>query len=224
MKYSKENKSLYFDGDGDYLELTKNADFSNGFTFEIYANLERLRYDNGSGNENSGLFCKMPALNSYYAISMRFGYTHDIGIAKFNSTSSWYGSGDRIRTISAGSIFLLDEDCGYTVGEDFYLTFIYKRYNDKNPEWSEKADKLEYYINGNLYGYTYYGIDSFDEGARTWNKVSSHFFLGVCPWFDDGNLYYLKGNVYCSRLYERALSREEVKENVTKTQLYRNLN
>lgn len=32
VKYSNENKSLYFDGDGDYLELSKNADFSNGFT------------------------------------------------------------------------------------------------------------------------------------------------------------------------------------------------
>ena len=48
VKYSSENKSLYFDGDGDYLELAKSSDFSNGFTFEIYANLDRIRYENGS--------------------------------------------------------------------------------------------------------------------------------------------------------------------------------
>ena len=58
VKYSKENKSLYFDGDGDYLELSKNADFSNGFTFEIYANLERLLYYNKSGEIGSGIFAK----------------------------------------------------------------------------------------------------------------------------------------------------------------------
>ena len=48
VTYSKENKSLYFDGDGDYLELSKKADFSNGCTFEIYANLDRILYYNKS--------------------------------------------------------------------------------------------------------------------------------------------------------------------------------
>ena len=66
VKYSNENRALYFDGDGDYLELSKNADFSNGFTFEIYANLERLEYNNGSNAPDSlSLFCK---INRVYEI------------------------------------------------------------------------------------------------------------------------------------------------------------
>ena len=38
---------------------------------------------------------------------------------------------------------------------------------------------------------------------------------------NNGNLYYLKGNVYCTRLYEKALSSVEVEFNVETTQLYR---
>lgn len=111
--------------------------------------------------------------------------------------------------------------CGYKENEDFYLTFIYRKYDKNNPQWEEEADKVEYYINGNLYGYTYYGIDSYEEGCNIWNNKESHFYLGVCPWHEVGNLYYLKGNVYCTRLYEKALTENEVQENVNKTKLYR---
>ena len=221
VKYSSEKKSLYFDGDGDYLELAKSSDFSDGFTFEIYANLERLRYDNGSGFSCLGLFCKMPSLNSMLTQSMRSGWTYLETIGKFNNSSSWYGNKNAkvLSTGNEGSV--VSKTCGYNVNEDFYLTFVYRRYNSANPQWTEKADKVEYYINGELYGYTYYGIDSYNNGCQTWNTDNSHFYLGVCPWCTDGNLYYLKGNVYCTRLYEKALSSDEVKLNVETTQLYR---
>ena len=81
--------------------------------------------------------------------------------------------------------------------------------------------QIEYYIDGNLYGYTYYRTHDYDKGCTSWNNENSHFYLGVCPWFASENLYYLKGNVYCSRLYERALSSEEVQKNVKQTELYR---
>ena len=97
----------------------------------------------------------------------------------------------------------------------------YKRISSSILQWKEKADKVECYIDGQLYGYTYYGIESYNQGARTWNTNSSHFYLGVYPWYSDGNLYYLKGDVYCTRLYERALSDTEVEFNVEKTKLYR---
>ena len=222
VSYSKEKKALYFDGDGDYLELSKNADFSDGFTFEIYANLERLRYDNGSEWKCLGLFCKIPDLKNSYAKAMRFGYASDQMIGRFYPMSSWYGAGDKLYTQNNGNICA--DECGYEENQDFYLTFIYRKYNSENPEWGEVADKVEYYINGDLYGYTYYGIDSYNEGCKSWNKSDAHFYLGVCPLWSDGNLYYLKGNVYCTRLYEKALSPNEVNENVKKTKLYRQIN
>ena len=221
VKYSSENKSLYFDGYGDYLEFTKNADLGNGFTFEIYANLEQLKYNNGSGYLGLGLFCKMPSLKAKPELAMRFGDTGYHTICKFYDTSSWQGNGSILYTTNGGEV--ASEECGYNVGEDFYLTFIYRKYNEFNPKWNEKADKIEYYINGDLYGYTYYGIDSYKKGCDIWNNEQSHFYLGVSPWYANGNLYYLKGNVYCARLYERELSSDEVKENVNKTKLYRQI-
>lgn len=219
VTYSKKNKSLYFDGDGDYLELSKKEDFSNGFTFEIYANLDRILYSDKSGRIGSGLFCKLTSLKNELTQSMRFGLLSYNTICKFCYRSSWYGKKQKIETKDFGEV--IAEDAGYTQNKDFYLTFVYRRYNKENPEWDEVADKIEYYINGNLYGYTYYGIDSYDEGCRSWNTDTAHFYLGVCPWYEAGNLYYLKGNVYCSRLYERALSSEEVGKNVKQTELYR---
>lgn len=220
VTYSKENKSIYFDGDEDYLELSKNADFSNGFTFEIYANLDRILYYNKSGKIGSGLFCKLSSLEKDVTQAMRFGYAEGGTICKLNGNSTWQGYGEKIKTSSA--ICTIDENnCGYEQNKDFYLTIVYRRYDENNPQWAEKADKFEYYIDGKLYGYTYYGIDSYNFGCKSWNTDNSHFYLGVCPWHVSGNLYYLKGNVYCSRLYERALSSEEVKKNVKQTELYR---
>ena len=218
VKYSGENKSLYFDGDGDYLELAKSSDFSNGFTFEIYANLERLDYNNGSNKNGQGMFCKMPTLAYGNTFAMRFGTTEG-RIGKFYGNSSWTGRGENLSTTRTGDVFV--DDYGYNITEDFYLTFVYRRYDANNPQWDEVADKIEYYINGNLYGYTYYGIDSYDEGSKTWNDNNSHFYLGVCPWWNNGNLYYLKGNVYCTRLYERDLTSDEIQKNVSSTQIYR---
>ena len=101
VKYSNENRALYFDGDGDYLELSKNADFSNGFTFEIYANLERLEYNNGSNAPDSlSLFYKMPSIYNGLTESMRFGYIKSNNmICRFNNTSSWDGTGNKLYTI-----------------------------------------------------------------------------------------------------------------------------
>lgn len=120
------------------------------------------------------------------------------------------------------------EDFGYQANQDFYLTFIYRVYDNSKDdksydEYMKKynVDKVEYYINGKIFGYTYYGKEGYKDGLNTWNNGNCPFFLGVCPWNADGNLYYLKGNVYCTRLYEKALSSDEVKLNVETTQLYR---
>ena len=90
-----------------------------------------------------------------------------------------------------------------------------------NQNKKNNVDKVEYYINGKIFGYTYYGKEGYKDGLNTWNNENCPFFLGVCPWNANGNLYYLKGNVYCTRLYEKALSSDEVKLNVETTQLYR---
>ena len=222
--YNPSTKALVFNcsesndgGIGGYLELKRNdVDFSNGFTFEIYANILRKEYQShtyaSSSKKGLGLFCRMPTLESSYTQALRFGYTQANTICKFNSASSWNGSGSRMSTGSTGSVSV--NTAGYNVNEDFYLTFVYNR------DASDK-DKIEYYINGELYGYTYYGKNSYNTGLNTWNKDTCPFFVGVSPWHANGNLYYLKGSVYSCRLYTDAMTAEEVKDNMDMTQKYR---
>ena len=220
--YNPTSKALVFNcseentaGIGGYLELKRSGvNFSNGFTFEIYANLLRKDYESHTlaGNRGLGLFCRMPTLNSSYTQALRFGYTKAGTICKFNSKSSWTGSGSKLSTGSTGSVAVSNP--GYNVNEDFYLTFVYNR-DDSG------KDKIEYYINGELYGYTHYGKGSYNKGLETWNKDTCPVFVGVSPWHANGNLYFLKGSVYSCRLYTDAMTPEEVKDNFDMTQKYR---
>jgi hypothetical protein len=242
VSYSATDKALLFNesesntaGEGGYLELTRSGvDFSNGFTFEIYANLSRTLYANSSGSRGLGLFCRIPTLNSNYTQSIRFGYAESSSnsgvLCKFNSNSSWYSTGVGLWTHPAGSV--LSSSCGYDVNEDFYLTFVYIAYDSsKDSEYQtnhydeymieNNVDKIEYYINGILYGYTYYGHNSYQNGLNTWNNDSCPFFLGVCPWGGNGNLYYLKGKVYSTRLYTTPMTAEQASENRDATMQYR---
>lgn len=241
VQYDSSSKALLFNedtlnnptGEGGYLELKRSGvDFSNGFTFEMYANLSRLVYDNNLGytnTKNAGYFCRTKSLTNVEDVTyaMRFGYSDVKTICKFYIRSSWYGEGQNLGITKNGDIRILG-DCGYNKNEDFYLTFVYRAYNsskqDENyDEYMKKnnVDKIEYYINGELYGYTYNGKDSYAEGLNTWNNDECPFFLGVCPWYAVGNLYYLKGKVYTTRLYTTSMTSEEVKENMDMTQKYR---
>ena len=228
---NKQKKSLYFDGDGDYLELAKTGlSFENGFTFEFYGNLERLRYDNKNEgeNQNLGLFCRIENLLEGDVVnSMRFGATYDDLICKFYGSSTVYGRniGSGLQTISNGGIKIKEttNGFGYAVNEPFYLTFVYRRASELGEtEDVNDADKIEYYVNGELKGYTYFGSDSFENAREQWDKDSCHFFVGCSPWERIGNIYYLKGNVYSVRLYQKTLTEEEVQKNKEATIQYRN--
>ena len=105
---------------------------------------------------------------------------------------------------------------GYGINEDFYLTFVYK-IND-----TESLDRLNYYINGDLYGYTYYGHQGYEEGLSTWNSNDCPLFIGVCPLDITGCLYFMKGRFYALRLYNYSMTETEVADSFDTTQKYRN--
>lgn len=236
--YDSSSKALFFNedsinnpnGEGGYLELKRNdVDFSNGFTFEIYANLSRLMYNNKkeSNIEANGFFCRIPNLNANRVMSMRFGLVSTKTIGKFTQPSSYSGKNSNLSTESTGEIRISNFE-KFQENKNFYMTFIYRHYNDKKEDENyddymknNKVDKVEVYVDGNLYGYTYYGSGSYNNGLNIWNNESCHFYLGVSPWYGDGNLYYLKGKVYTTRLYTTSMTPEEVKNNMEITQKYR---
>ena len=242
VQYDSSSKALLFNedtvnnptGEGGYLELKRSGvDFSNGFTFEMYANLSRLKYFNGrdTNYECAGLFCRIPTLNSEFLYSMRFGAANDsftgTTVGRLARYSEWTGTGKNMQT-GVSSNIMTGDNYGYKANEDFYLTFVYRVYDsskqDENyDEYMKKnnVDKIEYYINGEMFGYTYFGKEGYKDGLSVWNNDNCPFFLGVCPWNGDGNLYYLKGKVYTTRLYTTSMTSKEVKENMDMTQKYR---
>lgn len=226
VKYDNSSKALLFNedtinnpnGEGGYLELKRNdVDFSNGFTFEIYANLSRTRYNNGSRIINMGLFCRIPYLEANRMSALRFlgtgeNWNNVYAMAKFNDGSSYINSEGNIRTDAEGNVTSTKEI--FNANEDVYFTFVYRVENNE-------VDKIEVYSNGELIGKTGYGHNSYINGLNVWNSSKCPFFLGVCPWGSNGNLYYLKGKVYTTRLYTTSMTPEEVKNNMDMTQKYR---
>ncbi len=232
VEYSSSDKALLFNestsntlGEGGYLETTRNGiDFSNGFTFEMYFNADRILYKRYNYDPSQytlrhsgfGLFCRMPSLESSFKNAMRFGYTDDNYICKFYQAPIGYITpieGNKIRMSNHGSVDTVASNPGYVANTDVYLTFVYKK--------EASADIVEYYINGEKYGTTNYYSEYYKEGLKSWNKDSCPFFIGVCPWFKDGNLYYLKGKVYSTRLYTTAMTEEQVMANRNATMQYR---
>lgn len=116
------------------------------------------------------------------------------------------------------------------VGKDFYLDIVYtvfeedndnKNYDDYMRE-NKTVDKVGVYLNGELYGYGYYGHKGYEIGLSTWNNDNYDFYIGIAKKNSNMNLYYLKGNCYSTRLYQRGLNKDEIKLNYDKTVKYRN--
>ena len=104
---------------------------------------------------------------------------------------------------------------GYKEGEDFYLTFVYECKEDG------EFDECWYYVNGDLFCNTPFDRNGFLSGLGVWNEDDCPFFLGVTPWFSNGNLYFLKGLVYATRLYTIPMVSSQVKANYDMTLKYR---
>ena len=191
----------------------------------MYANLRELEKNNGTeGAEALGLFSKIKDLttNTKVTNAMRFGYLYTDSeskekgvIAKFYGKSNGKIIGDGLVYDQYGGFHVLN-GLGYNANEDFYLTFVYRRTASV-----PKNDTVEYYINGNLIGKCEQDKESFEKGRNIWDNDECPFYIGAVPWYKDGNIYYLNGNVYSVRLYQKALTEQEVKDNMNATVKYR---
>ncbi len=180
VEYDSESKALIFDGVDDYLELTKAGNLGNGFTFEMYMNLDKVR--NGvAGQESCGLFCKISDLNATYTDSMRFGFCSSGAVAKFSDTTTWSGPGLKMNTNGYGDINFDTKEYDNWEQQNKYITIVYYRYKDYqskstgNTEIDEfmksiQNDVLVYYIDGVLYGYAGFGSNTYDTFFKTWGR------------------------------------------------------
>ena len=233
LKFNEDNNNTK--GEGGYVKLAKTEeggkiDFSNGFTFEMYCNLSRI-LTGGSLYENSkfmGLFCRMNNLAGKCDSSMRFGYGQDNVFAKFFGASQENINGSRMIVDNLGGVKFIGES-PFKENEDFYMTIVYdakntsmtkEDYEKMEDKYDGYVDKLELYINGEKYGETDYYSYVYKCGLDVWNN-NCPFFVGVCPWSGENNLYYLKGLVYTTRLYTKPMTEEQVKNSYDMTLKYR---
>ena len=246
--YDNTNKSLKFNedednnpnGEGGYLKLNKKGlTFKNGFTFEFYGKLTREPYVNTMHktyfkNESRciGMFCRTNDPFGQNGKTMRFALSNQGWLCDFCNVSDWTGYGEKLRTSTGGDIWVGDgfDDYGISVNNDFYMTVVYTVYdeNEKNQtnfddymKENKTVDKINYYINGKLYGYTYYGKQSFKVGVDEWDNDNYNFLVGLTSVNAVGNLYFLKGLNYTTRLYTISLTPDQVKLNYDMTLKYR---
>ena len=208
-----EKKSFKFNGNN-YIELYSDNgfDFSNGFTFEFYGNITgtvNATYDNtfaGLLNLWEGKYIKQPGT--------RFGYLFDVeklhyslAIWKKGYVGSWSQS---------GAIWNQQYEINDFLDKDCYLTLVFEPLEDNTV--SQKI-----YKDGELLAEGDLSKDYYNDFIAE-AKNSKYIELGRCSMTEVQNWCYTKGDIYCSRLYNKALDSDEVKANVTKTKIYRQIN
>ena len=154
--------------------------------------------------------------------------------------SVWTGTGSYMSTADGGDLYVhtkvsnpkpFEDYFGFKIGEDVYFSIAYLPYTE-DPEKqylyddfmkkNKTLDRVEYFLNGKMYSYTYMSKSSYKLGVDEWDNDTSRFYIGVCCGNDRLNLHYLKGDCYSLRLYDRTLSEAEVELNYNTNLKYRN--
>ena len=240
--YNTQTESIEFNkdelnnasGEGGYLKISetqenRTIDFSKGFSFEMYGYLSRMFYTK-NGFEAFGLFCRASSLSSDLGSMIRFGgcvYAGSTTIADLCNRGEYTFENGNMLITSNGNINLKgkkEEALGFKPNTNFYMTFVY--ISGSNSELCDDfmknnpgVDRIEYYLNGELIEYTYHYASDYQAGLNKWN--SSPCFIGICPWYNYSSLFYIKGDVYTTRLYDKPLTETQVKANYDMTLKYR---
>lgn len=211
-----EKKSFKFYGNN-YIELYSNNgfDFSNGCTFEIYGKLT-----GGTNTTVDDTFTGFWGLweGKYNKqASTRFGYLESAQKLHYSLTQwrggyigSWCEGGE-----TGGAPWNQQYEINDFWNKENYFTFVFELLDDNTVTQKIYRDG-ELLAQGDLSNEYY---SNFVNEA----KNSRYIELGRCSMSNESNWCYTKGDIYCSRLYNKALSSDEVKANVTKTKIYRQI-
>ena len=210
--FDSENSAFKFNGNN-YIELynENGFDFSNGFTLELYGNFEGI--------------VNVTVINEFMGIlglwdgkyinqcNTRFGYLtgerKKLHYSLLPEYSEKAGDWEESESTPWNQQYYIED----FMNKNNYITLVFEKMNSGN--FSQKI-----YMNGKLLDkgeLTKKYYEKFLEKAKTLNYIE----LGRCTMTRNSNWCYAKGLCYATRLYNRALSDEEVEQNVTKNKLYR---
>ncbi len=218
------SKEFNFDGVDDYItvkydsEEQKDTLAQNGFTFEYYGTINKgTSYNKNKEIINyptySGLFCYWNG-NENKQAQFRFGITTSslVWNAGFNKEISDFSSDD-------GTYHNIIYPINYTQGNIIYFTVTLDTSN------SYVKDGIEYYkqtlyLNGEKFLEGGYNKKNWEYFINNNLKNLNHFCIGRASLEENGWWHYSKMNAYTLRLYNHALTSDEVADNYSKSVAY----
>ena len=221
------SSSFNFDGIDDYIKIRydneeeKNTLAQNGFTFEFYGILNPGKSYDATGTEIDysfkGVFSYGYEDEINKAPSFRFG-THSNYI-KWNAGFFNIAS-DFSENVAPWNMI-------YDMRESVYGKEIYYTITLDTSRSYEKDGEIYYYqtlyVNGEIKYEGGYNKKSWDDFINTRLDDLTHFYIGKSTMGHTNWWHYMQMNAYTFRLYNRALTAEEVKENYDVSVAYHNL-
>lgn len=189
---------LYFDGIDDYVSFKMGDDYEKGFTFSFYGSTPQ-----------SIVFAKQRERNTQY--SCRFGWNG--GFFRFNTSKNIANSEWSIADINSVNNGIMQAP--YKFEDECYLDLTYIPSQNtfmvyKDGEFLCKTIVDKSYWNGN------------EGGRQIFEDTYINSYIG--RWYGgEGKWYYTKANIYNMKLYNRALSQEEIQNNYVKTIAYHSI-
>ncbi len=218
------SSAFQFDGIDDYIKLKyNNAEekqtlAQNGFTFEYYGTIEK----GNSYNEKkepiqhtyTGMFCYWNGKEENQA-KVRFGILNNYTL-RWNMTFSG-GQSDFSAKDSAWNIDYVLKD--YTPGQEVYFTVTLDTTSSFVRD-NEEYYKQTFYRDGEILYEGGYNKKQWDDFVNNRLQSLQYFCIGRSSMTNEGWWHYSRMNAYTLRLYNQALSKEQVQENYEKSKLY----
>ena len=224
--------SFNFDGVDDYIKIKYDDDTekeqlaNNGFTFEYYGTLDEGTSYNTDGTiieeMFKGIFCYWNGIESSQA-RFRFGIDKLIG----NSPAfrlKWTAGGlsgvisdyMQSKTTTWNIVYPIED---FEYGNEIYYTITLDTTTSYEKDGEEFYNAI-LYLNGEKKYEGGYNKKQWDDFVN--NKIDElkYFCVGRCSMNAEGQWHYSKMNAYTLRLYNKALTEEQVKDNYDKSVAY----
>ena len=218
-------KEFNFDGVDDYITVKYDSEeqkeqlAQNGFTFEYYGTIDKGNsYDENkelvSYTGYTGIFCYWNGKENKQA-DFRFG----IRIGNANDLFWNAGFADNKSDFSISHLHNIAYPIDYSFKDKIYFTITLDTTNSYEKDGEEYYKQLVY-LNGKKIYEAGYNKKQWDSFINNELENLNTFCIGRCSMSYDGYWHYSKMNAYTLRLYNHALSKEEVKDNYDKSVAY----
>ena len=214
-----------FDGIDDYITVKYDSEeqkeilAQNGFTFEYYGTVEK---GNSYDGEELIEFSSYTGIFGYWNGNTENQASFRFGLRPINKSIYWnagYGNFVSDYTENLESAWNIENNINYNFGDEVYFTLTVDTTNSYERD-GEEYYKQAVYLNGKILQEGGYNKKSWEHFIKTDLDNLNYFCIGRCSMYQAGWWHYSKMNAYTLRLYNHALSSDEVLDNYQKSVAY----